>query len=113
MEVIYRLGRASAAEIRDALVDPPTYTAVRTHLTLLEGKNHIKHCADGNRYIYEPVVPREEMGKRMILGVVRNFFDDSIEQLVAALVTREQSEVSDDQLGRLANIIAQARKEGR
>jgi BlaI family penicillinase repressor len=112
LTVLYRLQKASAAEIRAALPNPPTYTAVRTHLTLLEDKGHVKHAAEGPRYIYSPVVPREEMGRRVIDDILKNFFDDSVEQAVTAFVKRD-APLSDAQLERLEQLIQQARKEGR
>lgn len=112
LTVLYRLQKASAAEIRAALSDPPTYTAVRTHLTLLEDKGHVKHATEGPRYIYSPVVPREEMGRRVIDDIIRNFFDDSVEQAVTAFVKRD-APLSDAQLERLEQLIQQARKDGR
>lgn len=113
MDALYRLGKASAAEIRDGLTHPPTYTAVRTHLTLLEEKGLVKHESDGTRYIYEPVVPRDEMAKSVIEGVLQTFFDNSIERVVATLIDREEPQLSEEQLDRLAQLIEQARKEGR
>lgn len=112
LTVLYRLQKASAAEIRAALPNPPTYTAVRTHLTLLEDKGHLKHVAEGPRYIYSPVVPREEMGRRVINDIIKNFFDDSVEQAVTAFVKRD-AQLSDEQLERLEQLIQQARKDGR
>jgi predicted transcriptional regulator len=71
MDALYRIGPASAADIRDAIPHPPTYTAVRTHLTLLEEKGLVKHETDGTRYIYEPVVPRDERAKSAIDEVMQ------------------------------------------
>jgi BlaI family transcriptional regulator, penicillinase repressor len=113
LTVLYRLKKASAGEVRAALPDPPTYTAIRTHLTLLESKGHVKHATDGSRYIYSPVVPREEMGRRVIESLLENFFDGSVEQAVTAFVKRDHTQLSDDQLQRLEKLIQQARKEGR
>jgi predicted transcriptional regulator len=113
LEALYRLGKASAADIREALSHPPTYTAVRTHLTLLQDKGLVKHQSDGTRYIYEPVVPREEMAKSVIEGVLQTFFENSVERIVATLIDREEAPISPEQLDRLAQIIEQARKEGR
>ncbi len=113
MTVLYRLQKASAAEVRDALPNPPTYTAIRTHLTMLEEKGHLKHETDGVRYLYSPVVPREKMRRRVIDDLIRNFFDDSVEEAVTAFVKRGQAHLSDDQLDRLERLIQQARKTGR
>ena len=113
IEALYRLGKASAADIRAALPNPPSYTAVRTHLTILEERGHVKHRSDGPRYIYEPVVPRDEMARAAIEGVLLNFFDNSVERVVATLLDRKESQISHEQLNRLARMIEQARKEGR
>ena len=113
MEALYQLGKASAADIRGALPNPPSYTAVRTLLTILQERGHVRHHNDGPRYIYEPVIPREEMAKTAIKGVLLTFFDNSVERVVATLVDRKESHISREQLDRLAQIIEQAKKEGR
>lgn len=113
MDALYKLGKASAAEIREAIPNPPTTTAVRTLLGILQDKGQISYQSDGTRYIYEPVVPREEMAKDVIENVLQTFFGGSIERVVATLVDREESKVTQEQLDRLAEIIEQARKEGR
>jgi predicted transcriptional regulator len=113
LTALYRLKKASAAEIRSALTDPPTYTAIRTHLTLLEDKGHVRHETDGVRYVYLPVVPREEMGRRVIEGALKNFFDDSFEKVVTAFVKSEEVRFSEEELERLERLTRQARKEGR
>jgi len=113
MDALYRLGKASAAEVREAIAEPPTYTAVRSHLAILQDKGHVRFESDGTRYIYEPVVSRETMAKSVIDGVLETFFGGSIERVVATLVDREESAITEEQLDRLAQIIEAARKEGR
>lgn len=113
MEALYRLEKASASEIRDAMPNPPTQTAVRTLLTILQEKGHVKFERDGARYIYEPVVPRDEMAKSVIEGVVQNFFGGSIERVVATLIDSQESKLTDDQVERLRAIIDEAREQGR
>ncbi|MFO1500227.1 MAG: BlaI/MecI/CopY family transcriptional regulator [Verrucomicrobiota bacterium] len=113
MDALYRLQRASAAEIQNALPDPPSYTAIRTHLTLLEAKGHVRHESDAGRYIYSPVVPREEMGRRAMESVLKTFFDDSVDLAITALMKRKHAELSHAQIARLQELIAQAKKEGR
>lgn len=113
MDALYKLGKASAAEIRDAIPDPPTYTAVRTHLGILQEKGHVKFESDGTRYIYEPVVAREEMGKVAVRNVVDTFFGGSVELIVASLLEQREANITDEQLERLAEMIDQARREGR
>ena len=113
MDALYRLGRASAAEIREALPNPPTYTAVRTHLTILHQKKLVKYKTEGARYIYEPVMPREKMAESAIESVLQTFFDNSVEEVVRTLLNRKEAEISPEQLDRLAQIIEQAKQEGR
>jgi predicted transcriptional regulator len=113
MEALYRLGRASAAEIREQVADPPSYTAIRTHLSILEKKGHVRHESDGTRYIYAPLVGREQMGRRAIDSLLATFFDNSIERAVTAMLTRRDADISRADLDRLAQLIDKARKEGR
>src|SRR5580658_5836770 len=113
LDALYKLGKASAAEIREQIPNPPTYTAIRTHLTILEKKGHVRHASDGTRYIYEPLVGREQMGRRAIDSLLTTFFDNSVERAVAALITRKDSEMSNDELERLQQLIEKARREGR
>jgi predicted transcriptional regulator len=113
MEALYRLGEATAAEIRDAIAEPPTYTAIRTHLTILEKKGHVHHESDGTRYIYAPRIARGEMGRRAIDSLLNTFFDNSVESAVAAMLTREDANIPREDLDRLARLIDKARKEGR
>lgn len=113
MDAVYRLGRGSAAEIQEQIPDPPSYTAIRTFLSILENKGHLRHTSDGTRYIYEPAVPREQMGRRAIESLLQTFFDNSVERAVSAMLTRKDANVSHEELDRLAQLIEQARREGR
>ena len=113
METLYRLERASAIEIRDAMPNPPTYTAVRTHLALLQDKGHIRHERQGAKHIYEPVVPRDEMARNVISGVIENFFGGSVERVVAALIEPGSGSLPDEELERLGKLIQRAREQGR
>jgi predicted transcriptional regulator len=113
MEVLYRLGKATAAQIEAEMADPPTYTAIRTHLTILEKKGHIRHTADGPRYLYEPRVAREQMARRAIQSLLHNFFDNSVEDVVAALLNEADTKLSRAELERLAKLIDKAKEEGR
>ena len=110
MDVIYRRGPATAAEITAELPDPPTSTAVRTMLRILEDKGHLTHEQDGVRYVYRAVVDREQARESVISHVVRTFFDGSAEQAMATLIDRSASELTDAELARLAGLIAKARK---
>jgi len=113
MEALYKLGRASAAQVLGEIADPPSYTAIRTHLTLLEKKGHVRHASDGTRYIYEPLVAREQMGRRAIDTLLKTFFDNSVERAVAALITRRDADLSAEDLDRLSRLIEKAKREGR
>ena len=113
MEALYKLGKATAAQILEQIPDPPTNTAIRTQLTILEKKGHVRHTSDGTRYIYEPLVGREQMGRRAFDSLLKTFFDNSVERAVAALITRKDAAVSGDELERLQRLIEKAKKEGR
>lgn len=111
MDALYKLGKASAAQILEQIPNPPTYTAIRTHLTILERKGHVRHESEGPRYVYEPLVAREQMGSRAIDTILKTFYGNSVERVVAAML--EQEDVSHEELDRLAQLIEKAREEGR
>jgi len=111
MDALYRLGRATAAEVREALPDAPSDSAVRTHLRILEEKGHVGHTQDGPRYVYTPTVAPEKASRSALRHLVRTFFDGSPERAVAALL--DASNLSDHDLDRMAALIEQARHEGR
>jgi len=113
MDALYKLGKASAADIRDEIADPPTYTAIRTLLTILEKKGHVRHTTDGQRYIYQPAVTREKMSKRAVDSLLQTFFDNSVERAVTALLTREDANIPRKDLDRIAKLIEKAKQEGR
>ena len=111
MDILYRRGRATAAEVLEDMAEPPTYSAVRALLRILEDEGHIKHVQEGPRYVYLPAVARSDARKSALSHVVTTFFDGSVEQAVATLV--ERSKLSPDELDRLAQLIEKAKKEGR
>lgn len=113
MDVIYRAGRASAAEVLDQLADPPSYSAVRALLRVLEEKGHLRHEEDGPRYVFMPTVPRERARASALRQVLHTFFDGSTEQAVAALLDLSSTKLSDAELDRLSKLIVDAKKEGR
>jgi BlaI family penicillinase repressor len=113
LDVLYRLGRATAAEVREEVPDPPTYTAVRTHLTNLVDKGFVRFESVGTKYVYEPVVPKEQMATSVMDGVLQTFFQDRIELVVSNLLSRGDRKLGKEQLDRIAQIIEEARKEGR
>jgi predicted transcriptional regulator len=113
MDFLYQAGRATAAEVLDALPDPPGYSAVRTTLRILETKGHVRHEEDGRAYVYMPVLRKDAARKRALAHLLKTFFDNSAEQAVAALVDIARPKTSAAELDRISKIIAQARKEGR
>jgi predicted transcriptional regulator len=113
MDVLYRLGRATAAEIHQNLPDPPGYSAVRAMLRVLEEKGHIRHEEKDLRYVFLPVVTREKARRSAVRHLVDTFFDGSPEQAVATLLDMPGTRLSDEEFHRLAALIEKARKEGR
>ena len=111
MDIIYARGQATAAEVVAALPDPPSYSAVRALLRILEHKGHLRHQQEGPRYLFLPIVSRERARRSALRSLVKTFFDGSPAQAAAALI--DQSELSDEDFSRLAGIIEKARKEGR
>jgi predicted transcriptional regulator len=111
LDILYAKGSATAAEVRDALPDPPSYSAVRALLRILEEKGHATHEARGTRYVYLPSVPRENARNSALTRIVQTFFDGSAAQAAAALV--DSGSLSNDELSRLAALIERAKKEGR
>jgi len=111
LEVIYRLGQASAQEVLDALPDPPSYSAVRALLRVLEDKGHLKHRVEGPRYVYLPTVPREKARARALRQIVGTFFDGSAGAAAAALLDLSRDGMSDEELARLETLIRRARQE--
>jgi BlaI family penicillinase repressor len=113
MDVLYRRGRASAAEIHQDLPDPPSYSAVRAMLRVLEEKKHVRHEEKDLRYVYLPVVPREKARRSAAVHMLETFFDGSAEQAIATLLDVSSRELSDEDFDRLSELIEKARKEGR
>ncbi len=113
MDIIYHRGRATAAEVMEDLPDPPSYSAVRALLRVLEEKAHVRHKQDGPRYVFLPTVPRARARQSALKQVVGTFFEDSAEQAVAALLDMSAKDMSDNELDRLAELIEQAKEEGR
>ena len=109
MDVLYRLGRATAGEILDQLPGAPTNSTVRTQLRVLEGKGHVRHEEHGLRYIYMPTVPRHSARRSALKHLVETFFDGSSAKVVAALLGGEGSRLSDEDLKRIAEMVDTAR----
>src|SRR5918997_3079236 len=106
MDVIYRLERATAAEVMDNLADAPSYSAVRALLRVLEEKGHLTHEQDGPRYVYLPTVPRTDASRSALRQMVSTFFDGSVTQTVAALLDVAGPKLSERELDRLSKLIA-------
>ena len=113
MDIIYKRGKASATEVMENLPDPPSYSAVRALLRVMEEKGHLRHKLDGQRYVYSPTVARERAKRSALRRVLQTFFDNSAEEAVAALLDISEKRLSDDELKRMEELIKQARKEGR
>lgn len=113
MDVIYANGSATVARVREMMPNPPSYSAVRAMLRVLEEKGHVKHRTDGPRYVFFPVVDRRRARESALEHVVNTFFDGSIGQAVTALLDEGASELSEEELNRLSRTIDKARREGR
>ena len=111
MDLLYREGRATVAEVQASLPDPPSYSAVRAMLRILEEKGHVRHQQDGPRYVYVPTVGREKAKRSALRHLVETFFDGSAEQVVAALLDGSARQLTDEEVQRLARLI-ESRKEG-
>ena len=109
MDIVYRLGKATAADVHAELPDAPTYTTVRGLLRVLEEKGHLRHEEEGTRYVYSAATPRQEAGVSLLSHVVRTFFDGSASKAMAALLGPGGSELADADLARLEEIIRRAR----
>jgi predicted transcriptional regulator len=110
MEIVIRRGRATAAEILDELPDPPSYSAVRGMLRLLEGKGHVRHEWEGPRYVYLPTASPERVRATAVKHFLETFFSNSMESAVAAMLGANEKSLSDDELRRVARLIEDARR---
>jgi len=113
MDVLYRLGRATANEVMDALAGQPNYSTVRTQLRVLEGKGHVRHEEHGLRFIYMPTVPRHTARQSALRHLMETFFEGSAEKMLSTLLGSDGSRLSEGELERLALLIENARKKGR
>jgi predicted transcriptional regulator len=112
MDILYRRGRATAVEVMEDLSGNPSYSTVRTQLRVLESKGHVRHEEDGLRYVYIPEVPRRAARKSALRHLVDTFFDGSTEKVVGALLGGEGARLSEEELDRIAEMVAKAKKEG-
>ena len=113
MEIVYRAGRASATEVLAELPDPPSYSAVRALLRILENKGHVRHELSGTRYVYLATVGKERARRSALRSMVDTFFEGSASKVVAALLDLSREDLSEQELTGISRLIAQARREGR
>ena len=113
MDILFRRGRATAADVMDELPGEPSYSTVRTQLRVLEDKGHVRHEEEGLRYVYVPAVARTAARKSALRHLVDTFFDGSAENVVAALLGGAGARVSEEELQRIAGLVEKARKEGK
>src|SRR6188768_2655077 len=112
MDVLYRTGRATAADVLAALPDSPHYSTVRTQLRVLEEKGHVRHESDGLRYVYVPTLARHTARRAALRHLVDTFFDGSAAGAVTALLGRDAGRLTADELDRIDALVQSARKEG-
>ncbi len=112
MDILYRRGRATAAEVREDLPGAPADSTVRTQLRVLESKGHVRHEEDGLRYVYVPQLPRRAASKSALRHLLSTFFDGSTEKVVAALLGEDGADVTPEELDRIADLVERARREG-
>jgi len=113
VDILFRQGQSTVAEVRAAMPDPPSYSAVRGLMRVLETKGHIRHEQEGPRFVYIPTASRADAARTAIDQVVRTFFAGSVEEAVSTLVSESESRLTTEELDRLAALIAAARQEGR
>jgi BlaI family transcriptional regulator, penicillinase repressor len=113
MDFLHARRSATAAEVQVGIPEPPSYSAIRALLRILERKGHVRHRSDGARYVYEPIQPRKAARRSALRHVVDTFFDGSATDAVAALITLSGQRLDDEEAQRLNGLIEQARKEGR
>ena len=113
MDLLFRVGQATAAEVMEGLPDAPSYSAVRALLRILEQKGHIRHEEEGRAYVYMPLVRRDAARQGALTHLLRTFFDNSAEQAVAALLAMKGEKLSAAELDRMSQLIDDAKREGR
>ena len=113
MDILYARGRATAAEIHEALPDAPTYSAVRAKLRVLEEKGHVRHEEESLRYVYLPTVGRDTARRSALRHLVTTFFEGSVEQAVAALLDVSSAGLDERELDRIAGLVEEAKKESK
>ena len=113
MDILHRTGRASAKQVLDAMKQPPSYSAVRALLRLLEQRGHVRHVQEGQHYVYQPTASPTEARRNALAHVVRTFFQGSVEQTMTMLIDSSRAKLTAEELDRLAELVEKARREGR
>jgi len=113
MDILYRRGRATAAEVMVELSGAPSYSTVRTQLRILEQKGAVRHEEAGLRYVYFPARPRSTARRSALRHLIDTFYDGSAADVVGALLGGDAATLSDDELERIAALVAKAKREGR
>jgi len=111
MDILYQRGKASVTEVREAMDDAPGYSAVRTLMRVLEEKGHVKHKAEGLKYVYLPTVAQEKAKRSAVKHLLDTFFKGSPEQIVAALLDVSSTKLTREELDRMSEMIEKAKKE--
>ncbi len=112
MDILYRLGRATTGETKDALANDTSYSTVRAQLGVLEQKGHLRHEEVGLRYVYKPTVPRHTVRRSALKHLIETFYEGSTEKVVTALLGSQGEHLSDEELDRIARLVEKARKAG-
>ena len=113
MDILYRLGRATANEVMSALSGEPNYSTVRTQLRVLETKGHVRHEEQGLKYVYLPTAPRHAVRQSALRHMLETFFEGSAEKMLSTLLGSEGAKLSEKELDRLAQLIEKTKKGGR
>jgi BlaI family penicillinase repressor len=113
MDILYQRGKGAASEVREAMPDAPSYSAVRAMLRVLEDKGHVKHQAEGLKYVYVPTVARDKAKRSAVKHLLDTFFKESPEQVVAALLDVSSTRLTREELDRMSEMIEKAKREGK
>jgi BlaI family transcriptional regulator, penicillinase repressor len=113
MDIAYEMKEVTAQQVLERLPEPPSYSAVRALLRVLEQKGHLVHRQDGPRYVYTPRLPKDKARRNALSHLVRTFFDGSTESVVATLLDISETNLEEDDYRRLTELIEKARREGR
>jgi predicted transcriptional regulator len=113
MDIVYEVNQVTVAQVLEMIPDPPSYSTVRALLGVLEEKGHLSHKQQGPRYIYSPTLPREEARQTALKHILKTFFDNSTEDVVAALLNISEEDLSEKEYKRLTKLIKKAQNEGR